>query len=106
MTMNEPLMLVGAGVTGIVLGAVFFGGLWWTVHKGVSSPRPALWFLGSTPLRMGLVLAGFYFVGQGHWDRMLVCLIGFIIARFLVLRLARTPGEHGDAHLTEASHGP
>ncbi len=26
--MNETLMLVVAGVTGLVLGAIFFGGLW------------------------------------------------------------------------------
>ncbi len=70
MTMNETLMLVVAGVTGLVLGAIFFGGLWWTVRKGVSSPRPALWFLGSTLLRMSIVLAGFYFVGRGHWERL------------------------------------
>jgi len=65
--MNETLMLVLAGVTGFVLGAVFFGGLWWTVRKGVSSPRPALWFFGSMLLRMSIVLVGFYFIGSGHW---------------------------------------
>ena len=58
--MNEPLMLVLAVVAGVLLGAIFFGGLWWTVRKGVSSTRPALWFLGSLLLRTGIVLAGFY----------------------------------------------
>ena len=53
-------VLVGAGAVGLVLGAVFFGGLWWTVRKGVASPRPALWFVGSMLLRTGVVLAGFY----------------------------------------------
>ena len=38
------LTLVLAWVAGVVLGAIFFGGLWWTVRKGVSSKRPALWF--------------------------------------------------------------
>lgn len=104
--MNETLMLVVAGVTGLVLGAMFFGGLWWTVLKGVSSPRPALWFLGSTLLRMGLVLAGFYFIGRGHWDRMLVCLLGFVIARFLVLRLTRARVEHSNSPAKEARHAP
>jgi F1F0 ATPase subunit 2 len=104
--MNETLMLVVAGVTGLVLGAIFFGGLWWTVRKGVSSPRPALWFLGSTLLRMGLVLAGFYFIGRGHWERMLLCLIGFIVARFIVMRFTRTPVEHGNSQAKEARHAP
>ena len=60
--MNEPLTLVLALVAGVVLGAIFFGGLWWTVRKGVSSKRPALWFFGSLLLRMSIALAGFYFV--------------------------------------------
>jgi F1F0 ATPase subunit 2 len=91
--MNEPLMLVMAGAVGLVLGAVFFGGLWWTVRQGVSSPRPALWFVGSMLLRTGIVLAGFYFVGGGQWQRLLVCLLGFVVARSLVMRLTRAPIE-------------
>ena len=31
--MNEILNLVLNLVTGILLGAIFFGGLWWTVQK-------------------------------------------------------------------------
>jgi F1F0 ATPase subunit 2 len=106
MMMNETLMLAVAGVTGLVLGAVFFGGLWWTVRKGVSSPRPAVWFLGSTLLRTGIVLAGFYFVGGGQWQRLLGCLLGFVIARFLVLRLTRAPIGHPNSHAKEARHAP
>jgi F1F0 ATPase subunit 2 len=106
MTMNETLMLVVAGVAGLVLGAIFFGGLWWTVRKGVSSPRPALWFLGSMLLRMGIVLAGFYFVGGGQWQRLLVCLLGFVIARFLVMWLTRTRVEHSNSPAKEVSHAP
>ena len=30
--MNETLALVLALVTGVLLGAMFFGGLWWTVR--------------------------------------------------------------------------
>jgi F1F0 ATPase subunit 2 len=106
MPMSETLMLLVASVTGLVLGAIFFGGLWWTVRKGVSSPQPALWFLGSTLLRMCLVLVGFYLIGREHWDRMLVCLIGFVIARFLVLRTTRAPIEHPDSRTKEARHAP
>lgn len=104
--MIETLMLVVAGAVGLVLGAVFFGGLCWTVRKGVSSPRPALWFLGSMLLRMGIVLAGFYFVGGGQWQRLLVCLLGFVIARFLVMWLTRTRVEHSNSPAKEVSHAP
>src|ERR1035438_6381230 len=34
MTMTDALRLVLALVTGLLLGAIFFGGLWWTVRKG------------------------------------------------------------------------
>ena len=61
--MNELPPLALALWRALVLGAVFFGGLWWTVRKGVSSTQPALWFFGSLLLRMSIVLAGFYFVG-------------------------------------------
>ena len=44
---------------GVLLGAIFFGGLWLTVRKGVSSKQPALWFFGSLLLRMSIVLSWF-----------------------------------------------
>lgn len=104
--MNETLMLVVASVTGLVLGAIFFGGLWWSVRQGVSSKHPALWFLGSALVRMSLVLAGFYFIGRGNWERLVLCLLGFVIARFLVIRLTRTPVERSSSPAKEASHAP
>ena len=73
--MTETLTLVLAWVAGGALGAMFFGGLWWTVQKALSSTRPALWFFGSLLLRMSLALAGFYFVAGGHWQRLLACLL-------------------------------
>jgi F1F0 ATPase subunit 2 len=101
--MNETLSLVPALVAGVLLGAIFFGGLWWTVRKGVSSKRPALWFLGSLLLRTCITLAGFYFFSGAHWERLLVCLIGFVIARLIITRLTRAAEK--PTHLAqEASH--
>jgi F1F0 ATPase subunit 2 len=102
---HEPLSLVLALVTGILLGAMFFGGLWWTVQKGVSSKRPALWFFGSLLLRMSIALAGFYFVGRGHWERLLVCLLGFVIARLIVTRFTGAAAKATDL-AQDASHAP
>jgi F1F0 ATPase subunit 2 len=90
--MNDILALALALLAGALLGAFFFGGRWWTVQKGVTSERPALWFLGSLLLRTSLILAGFYLAAQGHWSGLVMCFIGFLIARFIVVkRLARTP---------------
>ena len=104
--MSEMLILVLAWLAGGLLGATFFGGLWWTVRRGVSSPRPALWFFGSLLLRMSIVLVGFCFVGGGHWERLVACLLGFILARFILMRLTRTPIEHHNSRTKEASHAP
>ncbi len=89
MTMNDAVLLLLAGAAGVALGAVFFGGLWWTVRKVVASPWPALWVFGSLLLRMAVVLSGFYLVSGGKWQRLLACLVGFVIARLAVTRLTR-----------------
>ncbi len=72
---------------GIVIGLLFFGGLWWTVQKGMASSRPALWFMGSLVLRSITALCGFYFVAGGDWKRLAACLCGFIVARLIAIRL-------------------
>ena len=87
--MNNPLTLILAFAAGVALGAVFFGGLWWTLRKGISSPRPATLFLTSAVLRMAIALVGFYFVSGGYWQRLLACLVGFITARLAVTWLTR-----------------
>ncbi len=104
--MNETLTMVTAWMAGGLLGAMFFGGLWWTVLKGVSSKQPALLFFGSLLLRMSLALVGFYFVSDGHWDRLLACLLGFVMARFIVTWLTGAPVEHHNPAAKEAGHAP
>ena len=94
--MTELWTLAPPLAAGLVLGAFFFGGLWWTVSRGVSARRPALWFLGSLLVRMGLALAGFYFVARNSWQRWLLCLLGFVVARILVHWLTRS-GERSYA---------
>ena len=104
--MNETLTLVMAWVVGAVLGAIFFGGLWLTVGKGVSSERPALWFFVSLLLRMTIALGGFYLVGGHHWERLLLCLLGFVAARLVVTGLTRPLGKNQTCQAMEASHAP
>ena len=91
--MIEAPALVLALLAGIALGTIFFGGLWWTIRLGISSKWAAVWFLGSLLLRTATALAGFYFVSQGDWRKVLACLVGFLIARFLVVLLTRVPIE-------------
>ena len=104
--MNEPLSLAYAFAAGALLGAMFYGGLWWTVRRAVSSKRVALWFLGSLLLRMGLALAGLYYVAGGDWQRLLLCLLGFVLARLAVTWLTRPPEENTAPQAPESSHAP
>jgi F1F0 ATPase subunit 2 len=99
--MNETVALV----TGVLLGAMFFGGLWWTVRKGVSSKQPALWFVGSLLLRTSITLVGFYVVARGHWERLLLCLLGFVMARLVVTWFTRA-AEEPPYLPQEARHAP
>ncbi len=103
--MNEALSLASALIAGIMLGAFFFGGLWWTVRKAMGSERVALWFLGSLLLRTGIVVLGFYFILGDDWRRLLAGLIGFIAARLIAMRLAREAEQAGQI-APEAGHAP
>ena len=91
--MNEVLYMVLAFISGLALGAVFFGGLWLTVKKAVNTKLPALWIFSSFFIRMGITLTGFYFISSGSLKRLLICLAGFIVARFLVIHVTKTIQE-------------
>ena len=104
--MNETHLLLLAAVSGGLIGMFFFGGLWWTVHKGMTSRRAALWFTGSLILRVGVALTGFYFIGRNDWQRLLACLFGFVVARAVVMRLTGSRLQHHASSSTEVHHAP
>ena len=91
--MNEILYMVLAFIGGLVLGTLFFGGLWLTVKKSVTSKIPALWVFGSFFLRVGITLIGFYYISLGSWQRFLICVVGFIAARYIVIYLTKSNEE-------------
>lgn len=78
-------------VAGASLGAMFYGGLWWTVQRIATSTRPATRVVASTVLRTSAALGGFYLVAGGDWRRLLLCLLGFVLARPVVTWLTRSP---------------
>jgi F1F0 ATPase subunit 2 len=75
---------------GFINGAFFFGGLWFTTQKAMSSKTPALWFILSFVIRMGITVATFYYVSFVGWQWLLVALGGFIIARFAVIYFTKS----------------
>jgi F1F0 ATPase subunit 2 len=92
--MNETLSLALSLAAGILLGAIFFGGLWWTVRHGVLSGHPGLWFAGSMLLRITIVMTGFYFLlglPADGWKILLAGSLGFIMARLAATRFLPAP---------------
>ena len=91
--MNEILYSILTFITGLLLGTLFFGGLWFTVKKAVTSKKPALWFVGSFLFRTGITLIGFYYTSLGNWQRLLICMLGFIVARLVIIYLTKQNKE-------------
>jgi F1F0 ATPase subunit 2 len=92
---------------GLGLGAFFFGGLWWTVSRLPTSGRPVPMMIGSLLLRTGVAVGGFFVLSAGHWQRLLGCLAGFALARFVVRLVVRRapPLERAPAAATAALQG-
>ncbi len=103
--MIDAMRLAGVLLAGAALGLAFFGGLWWTVRRGMASPRPALWFFGSLVVRVALTLAGIYVVAGDKWQRLLAIMLGFWLARAVVLRLTTPPAPMPGA-AQEVRHAP
>ena len=90
---NVPDLLT-AFPAGVGIGFFYFGGLLWTVRRLPASQRPGLLTFGSFFIRNILSLGGFYLVmqgawgnqGAGQWQRLLICLAGFVLVRFVAVR--------------------
>ena len=92
--MSDNFSLALALIAGALLGVFFFGGLWWTVRKGVTSHWPAFWFLGSLLLRTSVILVGFLLVSEREFVKLLVCFLGFLFAKVtIVARLTQSVAD-------------
>ncbi len=85
--MSEVVILITAFAAGIGLGTFYFGGLWLTVKRLPKVRRPALLSMCSFFGRLGIILFGFYLIMDGHWERMIVCMIGFLVMRGILVRV-------------------
>ncbi len=91
--MNENVSIGLSLLAGLGLGFIFFTILRLTVSGAVTARAPWLLLTGSFIFRSAIVLTGFYFVGSGNWRRLVLCLLGFIIARVVVVYNAKPVGK-------------
>lgn len=89
----SPLSALVALVSGFGLGALYFGGLWWTSQRVGSVRAPGLFFLGSFMVRIVILIGGIYVVTRGQLLDTAICLIGVLVVRRLAVTRAR--GEEG-----------
>ena len=88
--MSDAVRLLLACSAGLLLGLAFFWGLWLTVSGLDRAEHPVRRVLSSLLLRFGLVIGGFYLLaGLGSWQTVVAAAVGFVLARFLVIRRTR-----------------
>jgi len=95
---TNVLYLAMAFLVGMGTGIVYFGGLWWTVRQLPFVRQPALLTIGSFLVRTGISLTAFYLASEGHWERILISLLGFIIIRGLLVRRIQYPSTRISAN--------
>jgi F1F0 ATPase subunit 2 len=88
---SEIALVIGSLAAAVLVGTLFFGGLWWTVRHGLTAENPALWFGLSALARLALVLATLYCIARAGLPSLLACLSGLLIARAAITRLTRNP---------------
>ncbi|SER57243.1 F1/F0 ATPase, subunit 2 [Nitrosomonas sp. Nm51] len=88
--MDDPLILIWMFTGGMILGAVYFSALWFTVRYIQNGRYPAFWLIASLILRMTVLLVAFYLIlHYGHWGHLLAVLAGFVTLRILSVRSMR-----------------
>jgi len=99
----DVLYYTGMVFFGVVLGIVFFGGLWITVQKMATARQPAVLFLLSVIARMAIVLGGIWYVTRGAPGAVLACLAGFFVVRLLATSRVSMDGRQQQPHRGDES---
>lgn len=87
--MSDVLMLVAVLGAGMVLGVVYFGGLWATIQRLASARRPAVLAFTSFVLRTVVVVAGLTVLYSGDVRRLGIGVLGLLVVRTVAVRQAR-----------------
>ena len=85
--MTHNLLLLGVPFAlGVGLGMFYFGGLWMTVQRLPATSCPAALTFGSFWTRSAACGWGFYWAMDGQWERLVICLLGFLGVRSILIR--------------------
>ena len=83
-------------LVGILLGLAFFGGLWWTTQRVISSHSPALLVFASLLLRMSVLAAGLFAMSQVGAGAVVAAGCGVLLVRCWMIRVLgrQSTGAH------------
>ena len=90
--MSELARLLPVLLAGVILGILFFGGLWWTIQRCVCAKSPALLFVGSLIVRTIFTMGGLYLFCHDDLKRWAVCTAGFLVGRGIMLKVLPSGG--------------
>jgi F1F0 ATPase subunit 2 len=78
-------MLIVGFLFGGVLAILHLTALWFSVRRIPRMARPGLWLVGTAVLRITAVAAAFVWLAAGGWQRLMGCLAGFVIVRWVAV---------------------
>ncbi|MBF2016678.1 MAG: ATP synthase subunit I [Rivularia sp. T60_A2020_040] len=84
--MNYVMHLLLALTLGFVIGVFYFSSLWVTVRQLPTTQKPILLIVGSLIGRLSIAILGFYLIMDGSWQQLLIALLGFVLARSILIR--------------------
>ncbi len=84
--MNYSMHILLAFTFGFAIGIFYFSCLWITVKQLPTIQQPILLIIGSLIGRLSIAIFGFYLVMDGSWERLLIALLGFVLARSILIR--------------------
>jgi F1F0 ATPase subunit 2 len=93
-TMSDLTTVFISVFLGTGLGLLFFGGLYWTVQRGIKARRGPLFFFSSFLIRIFFAALGFYVIGREAWLSILAALFGFMLVKAGFLYLQRREREY------------
>ncbi len=88
-TNREADELILGFLGGIVLGLVFFGGLYWSVNQLPTVKYPGLLMMASMFVRMAILLTGLYFLMAGDIKHLLAAVVGVMLVKFVMIARVR-----------------
>ena len=86
--LSWAILAVAGIAVGLLAGLVFFGGLWWTSQRLVTSRRPGLLVVASLLVRMIVVAGALVLLARVDVVLLVGGVIGLVVARVALTRAA------------------